>query len=101
MAADSDIRVHVRVLPGEVAGVPRVMPGADTIVGVLDRIEGTRLTILCDESGSFPLGTLVEVDTPDRVYLGQVKYYVSGKMLVDFEHELDKSALDKIHEIWR
>jgi hypothetical protein len=69
-------------------------------MGVLEQIQGTRLTIHLRTIPVIACGTLVSVETPTRVYLGEIKHAWESRIFVDFEHELEKSSLDALRQTW-
>jgi hypothetical protein len=97
---NSEIAVEVRPLTG--ADSPRSSrrnPAAPAS-GVLEQIQGTRLTIYLGVVPVMPCGTLVSVETSTRVYLGEIRHVWEGRIFVDFEHELEKASLEALRRTW-
>lgn len=101
MDGKSEIAVEVRALGS--GDAPKVRNPAPPVhfCGVLAQVRGTRLTVLTPLAPSATrCGTLVQVETPDHIYLGEIKYCVEGKVFIDFEHQLEKAALQAIRAAW-
>lgn len=45
-------------------------------------------------------GTLVEIDTPRALYLGETLSAAGPEIAVALEHSLDRAALAAIHRVW-
>ena len=98
----ADIRVEISELVPEHTHRPARKSLARSVGGWLERIEGTRLVIRMDnEAWPLPMGTLVEIETADELFLGEIKHGSAGRIFVDFEHELKKPALDELRGVWR
>jgi hypothetical protein len=102
VGATEDVRVEIRELVSEHVQKPVGKTLPRSFGGWLDRIEGARLSIRTD-SGSCPLGlgALVEIETADELFLGEIKHHSGGTIFVDFEHELQKMSLDELRGVWR
>ena len=87
--------VTVRVL--QARGANGAGEGA-THIGTLLSIEGPRLQLRLPKALS--TGTLVEVASDKRVYLGFVCRCQDGTLLVEAEHELDRADLKVIQGVW-
>ena len=86
---------------GDSPGIVRSKLLLGNFAGILDQVRGTRLTIRATGAAcEIPPGTLVEVATPDQIYLGEIKHCSEGKVYIDFEHELQRSALAAIRKVW-
>ena len=48
----------------------------------------------------FVLGDLVEMETPDSIYLGEVQRLTGISVVVGIEHFLPKPELDQISRRW-
>jgi len=98
----ADIRVEISELVPEHTHRPARKSLARSLGGWLERIEGTRLVIRMDsEACPFLMGTLVEIETADELFLGEIKHSSAARIFVDFEHELKKSALGELRGVWR
>ena len=92
---DKQLAVEVRVLAGADAQPERLVSA--TIEGP-DR-ESVTLTIPGD-SDVLSVGTLVEIITPDRYYLGEVVSRRGNTGVVRTEHELERSAVTALQAAW-
>ena len=56
---------------------------------------------LPDEQPELSPGSLVEIESDAKVYLGEVRQCVGGAMKISIEHSLDRARLASIQETWR
>ncbi|HXJ38878.1 MAG TPA: hypothetical protein VNH18_06340 [Bryobacteraceae bacterium] len=66
--------------------------------GTLASVEGSRLRV--HVAHPLAAGTLVEVSSGERIYLGTICSCHDGTVLIEAEHELDKAALEAIQRVW-
>ena len=52
------------------------------------------------EDGAFDAGELVEVNTPETLYLGEIASRLDTLVIVAVEHALERKALAAIREVW-
>jgi hypothetical protein len=100
VAAEPEITVAVRALNVELRGASAGTAVPGSFAGVLEGIKGTRLQIRVMDGVAMKCGTLVEVEAPETVFLGEIKHQFGGTVFIDIEHELAKSALDAIRNDW-
>jgi hypothetical protein len=50
--------------------------------------------------GSFPLGTLLEIENGGMVYLGQLQQQTGSRAVVAVEHSVNRDTLKPIQDIW-
>jgi len=82
--------VTVRLLPsGE------IRPGVE--LGRYGRVIELELP---GEGATFPCGVLIEITTPDRVYLGEVLARKHPRMTVLVEHSVDRARVEALQESW-
>ena len=87
--------VTVRVLQGRGANVAGE---SAAYTGTLLSVDGPRLELRLPKA--LATGTLVEVASEKRVYLGFVCRCQDGTLLVEAEHELDRTDLEVIQGVW-
>lgn len=67
----------------------------------MERSQGARLVVRVDcEETPVPFGTLVEIRSPERLYLGEVKFFLNGLVFIDFEHQVDRTVFREIGAAW-
>ena len=59
-----------------------------------------RLLELDLSGGSFPPGTLLEIESGAMVYLGELQQQAGSRAVVAIEHSVNRSALKPIRDIW-
>lgn len=59
------------------------------------------LITLIDDAQDFPLGALVEAQTSETLYLGEVLERRESRLVVAVEHAINRAALGEIDEMWR
>ena len=52
-------------------------------------------------SRQFSTGTPVEVESPEVLYLGEVRSYRDSILVIAVEHTVDRAALAAIQETWQ
>ena len=52
------------------------------------------------DSDQFPLGTLVEIDTGEFIYLGEIQRQNGTKLWVAVEHSVNRAKLARVQEAW-
>jgi len=55
---------------------------------------------LLEDSKQFPLGALVEIDTGEFIYLGEIQRRHDLHLWISVEHSLNRSKLARIQEVW-
>lgn len=101
MTGKSETAAEVRVLGGGDSTRGRRETHPPHFDGVLSQIRGTRLIVRTTlPASAIRCGALVEVETTDRIYLGEIKHYSEGDVFIDFEHQLDKGTLRTIRDAW-
>ena len=73
----------------------------DAVLGTLK--DNTAELSFPDDSVSHELstGTLIEIDTHDVLYLGEVQGRKGSLLIVGLEHAVSKDALAAIQDIWQ
>jgi hypothetical protein len=56
---------------------------------------------LPDGQAELSPGSLVEIESEAKVYLGEVRQCAAGVMKILVEHSLDRNRLSSIQETWR
>jgi hypothetical protein len=59
-----------------------------------------RLLELDLPGGSFPPGTLLEIENGAMVYLGELQQQTGSTAVVAIEHAVNRNALKPIQDIW-
>ena len=59
------------------------------------------ITLAGDGFEDFPLGALVEAQSPEKLYLGEVLERRDSRLVVAVEHAIKRAALAEIDEVWR
>ena len=88
--------------PSEVGIIRRLPDGAPHPARIVNR-EADRLSVsfIEDPSGEFKAGTLVEIDSPQALYLGEIASREPDSFLtITVEHFIDHAALDEIQKSW-
>jgi len=57
------------------------------------------LDLLAD-SDQFPLGALVEIDTGEAIYLGEIQRRQGHRLWAAVEHSMNRAKLARIQEAW-
>jgi hypothetical protein len=52
-------------------------------------------------AAEFPAGVLVEVESSDRIYLGEVLSRQNTGMVMAVEHAVNRAALAEIESVWQ
>lgn len=59
------------------------------------------ITLENEACQEFPLGSLVEAQSPETLYLGQVLELRDLRLVVAVEHAINRATLAEIDEMWR
>lgn len=95
VAEDKQLAVEVRILSDSNAQPGPLVPAS------LEKLGAESLTVrVPDDSRLLPVGTLVEIITPDRYYLGEVASRQGSTGIIKTEHELERSAVAAIQAAW-
>ena len=99
VAPETHPPVSLRDLSGPAGVQARVQtPG---VTARLEKQQGDRFTIRLETgTGRFPAGTLVELITPERYYLGEISSCDGDLRTITTEHELDRAAVTAIQAAW-
>ena len=91
-------------MPGEneLVTVARLPQGRPEAARIQSR-EGRRMRVdLTAEAGSdFDPGALIEIESGQNLFLGEVRGRQGSLLIVDVEHSLDRSALGAIENVWQ
>ena len=74
------------------------------VTGRIEGQENLRMRIrLASETavGDFDPGTLIEIQSAQALYLGEVRGRQGSLMMVDVEHSIDRAALGAIENVWQ
>lgn len=55
---------------------------------------------LLQDSDQFPIGTLVEIDTGEFIYLGEIQRRQGLELWISVEHSVNRAKLARIQEVW-
>jgi len=97
---ETHLPIELRDLSGPVTVQ---MPG---VAAWLEKQQGERFTVRLENdrletnAEGFRAGTLVELITPERYYLGEVSYRDGNRLEITAEHELDRVAVSAIQAAW-
>jgi hypothetical protein len=76
------------------------MPDGVSYPAEIERREPRQMLISGMEQADLKAGALVEVQSSDMIYLGQVSGWRESRLLVDIEHFLSRTALAELHQAW-
>ena len=81
----------------------RLLKTSATHSAILLHLEGRRLELKITgptQSASSNVGSLVEIVSSSRLYLGEVQGCRDERLIVHVEHIVDRDALERIGTIW-
>ena len=93
----ADAKAEVRSLSGRTDTGGSVPEAAET--GTILSLDGSRLQLRMKRPPA--VGTLVEVSSNRQICLGEVRSSANDEVVVEVEHELDRTALEAIQKVWR
>ena len=79
------------------------LPGRRSVPGRMEGREDLRIRVglAAEASADFEPGALIEIQSAQALYFGEVRGRQGSLLIVDVEHSIDRTALGAIENVWQ